>query len=326
MVKEKDINCTEKRCKMSHSPLGHTLIIANPAAHSGKGAAGAEFARHFLNSYSSATDGYEIKLTSAMGDARIMAAEAANFDTVVALGGDGVIHEVVNGLMMLPLENRPSLAVIPMGSGNDYARTLGMKINDPEAAFAQLVRGQKQKFEIGKVNDVFFMQTMSFGLDAAIAIDTTNRRANNTSAEGEALFLTSGLKIMAAGSKGYPCTVSFDDEKDVELQSLIMAFQIGPTYGGGFTICPNALPNDGLLTVCYNTKVPSIPRLLTLFGLARSGKHVNSKIITERHISGAIVTFHKKVPAQVDGEELPFTEQFVIGIVPNALSVIVPSL
>ena len=84
---------------MSQSPLGRTLIIANPAAHSGKGAAGAEFARHFLTSYSAATDGYELKLTTAMGDARVMAAEAADFDTVVALGGDGVIHEVVNGLM-----------------------------------------------------------------------------------------------------------------------------------------------------------------------------------------------------------------------------------
>ena len=67
---------------MSQSPLGRTLIIANPAAHSGKGAAGAEFARHFLTSYSAATDGYELKLTTAMGDARVMAAEAADFDYV----------------------------------------------------------------------------------------------------------------------------------------------------------------------------------------------------------------------------------------------------
>ena len=152
---------------MSQSPFGRTLIIANPAAHSGKGAAGAEFARHFLTSYSAATDGYELKLTTAMGDARIMAAEAADFDTVVALGGDGVIHEVVNGLMTLSPEVRPALGIIPMGSGNDYARTLGMKINDPEGAFAQLVRGKVKQLEIGRINDVYFMETMSFGLDAA---------------------------------------------------------------------------------------------------------------------------------------------------------------
>ncbi len=309
---------------MSQSPLGRTLIIANPAAHSGKGAAGAEFARHFLTSYSAATDGYELKLTTAMGDARIMAAEAADFDTVVALGGDGVIHEVVNGLMTLSPEVRPALGIIPMGSGNDYARTLGMKINDPEGAFAQLVRGKVKQLEIGRINDVYFMETMSFGLDAAIAADTTKRRANNSSTEGEALFLTSGLKFMAAGSKGYPCTVSFDGEKDINLQALIMAFQIGPTYGGGFKVCPHALPDDGLLTVCYNTKVPNIPHLLALFGLARAGKHVNSRIIEERHLKRAEVTFHEPVPVQVDGEELPFTEKFVIEVIPAALSVIIP--
>ncbi len=70
-----------------------------------------------------------------------MAAEAADFDTVVVhLAGDGVIHEVVNGLMSLSPEVRPALALSLAGSGNDYARTLGMKINDPEGAFAQLVR------------------------------------------------------------------------------------------------------------------------------------------------------------------------------------------
>ncbi len=60
-------------------------------------------------------------------------------DTVVALGGVGVITRS-NGLMTLSPEVRPALGIIPMGSGNDYARTLGMKINDPEGAFAQLVR------------------------------------------------------------------------------------------------------------------------------------------------------------------------------------------
>ena len=122
---------------MSTSPLGRTLVIANPAAHSGRGAQGATFAERFLASYSSATRGYELRLTTAPGDAELMAAEADGFDTVVALGGDGVIHEVANGLMRRPAEGRAQLGVIPLGSGNDYARTLGMARNDVEAALAQ---------------------------------------------------------------------------------------------------------------------------------------------------------------------------------------------
>lgn len=131
---------------MAHSPLGRTLVIANPAAHSGKGATGAEFARHFLTSYASATKGYEIRLTTSMGDAVNIAASAASFDSVLALGGDGVIHEIANGLMKIAPDRRPALGIIPMGSGNDYARTLGMKPNNVEGALAQLVR------EIGRAH------------------------------------------------------------------------------------------------------------------------------------------------------------------------------
>ena len=61
---------------MADSPLGRTLLIANPAAHSGKGAAGTEFARRFLGTYSSATDGYDVRLTSRSGEATSMAARA----------------------------------------------------------------------------------------------------------------------------------------------------------------------------------------------------------------------------------------------------------
>ena len=122
---------------MAGSPLGRTLLIANPAAHSGKGAAGADFARHFLGSFATATRGYEVRLTQGPGDAAGIAAGAVGFDTVLALGGDGVIHEVVNGLMRLPQSARPQLGIIPLGSGNDYARTLGMMKNDVEGAFAQ---------------------------------------------------------------------------------------------------------------------------------------------------------------------------------------------
>ena len=179
---------------MSGSPLGRTLLVANPAAHSGRGAEGAEFARRFLGSYSSATDGYDVRLTSGPGEATSLAARAVGYDTLVVLGGDGVIHEVVCGLMSPPRERRPRLAVLPLGSGNDYARTLGMARNDVEAAFAQIVRGTPRSVDVGRVNGTYFAETLSFGLDAAIALDTTARRAADTSQEGEALFVTSGLR------------------------------------------------------------------------------------------------------------------------------------
>ena len=306
---------------MADSPLGRTLLIANPAAHSGKGAAGADFARRFLGSYSSATRGYEVRLTEGPGDAVGIAADATGFDTVLALGGDGVIHEVVNGLMELPEPSRPQLGVIPLGSGNDFARTIDMPRNDVEGAFARLVRGRVREMEVGRVNGVHFMETLSFGLDAAIAIDTTARRAADTSQEGEALFVTSGLKVLSRAHGGFPCVARFDDDEPVELSTLIFAVQVGPSYGGGFLVCPDADPCDDLLDVCYNVRKPLIPHLLALFGLARSGRHARSNVVRLRRFRHASVDFANEPPCQVDGEQLTGT-RFEIDVIPRALRVV----
>ena len=309
---------------MADSPLGHTLVIANPAAHSGAGEKGARFAEDFLRSYGSATSGFEVMRTAGPGDATRIAREASGFDTLVALGGDGVIHEVVCGLMALPRSARPQLGVIPMGSGNDYARTLGMARNDVETALAQLVRGRARPVEVGRVNGQPFMQTLSFGLDAAIALDTSDRRAAGTTQEGEALFVTSALRILSQAKEGFPVRASFDGEKPIDLSTIIFAVQVGPSYGGGFKICPDADPTDGLLDVCYNVKLPALPRLMALLALARSGRHTGSSVVRLRRCRTATLDFDREPPCQADGEKVSGAH-FDIRVEPDALDVIFPN-
>ncbi len=308
---------------MADSPLGRTLLVANPAARSGHGAAGADFAERFLNSWPAATSGYDVVRTEGPGDALALAANARGYDSVVALGGDGVIHEVVGGLMQIEREHRPQLGIVPLGSGNDYARTLGMARNDVEGALAQLVRGQVKSLEVGCVNGIPFMQTLSFGLDAAIALDTTARRAHATSQEGSALFVTSGLKILSRARDGYPCVARFDVEPPRDLKTIIFAIQVGPSYGGGFRVCPDADPADGLLDVCYNVSIPAIPHVLGLFGLSRRGLHARSRVVELRRIAHAEIDFFVEPPCQVDGEKLTGTH-FDVSVIPHALNVIVP--
>lgn len=308
---------------MSHSPLGRTLVIANPVARSGHGRQAAEFARIFLDSYAAATDGFEVCLTGRAGEATSMAARSAGFDTVLALGGDGVIHEVVCGLMSRPRDERPQLGIIPMGSGNDYARTLGMARNDVEGALAQLVRGRVRPCEVGRVNDTYFVQTLSFGLDAAIGLDTMRRR-HETRQQGEGLFVTSGVKIMSAAGEGWPCVATFDDTEVRQLDDLIFAVQVGPSYGGGFRICPDADPCDGLLDVCYNVRRPSTPKTLALFAMARTGRHVGSKAVELRRVRRLELDFETEPPCQMDGEPLCATH-FEVEVVPGALDVVFPA-
>lgn len=107
------------------SCLGKTLIIANPAAQNGNGAAAAEKAGRLLKA-SLGEDELAIVVTEGARHAEEIAAQARDLTSVIALGGDGIVHEVANGLMRLPAETRPALGLIPVGSGNDYARTIGM--------------------------------------------------------------------------------------------------------------------------------------------------------------------------------------------------------
>lgn len=307
--------------------LGTTLVIANPASHSGRGAASAEAARRFFEAHPSLTTSFELMVTQAPGDAERMAAEARGYDTLVVIGGDGVIHEAVNGLMTIDEERRPCLGIVPFGSGNDYARTLGLVTDDPEAALAQLIGGAERKLDLGRVTSdacpsgAYFTESLSFGLDAAIAIDTTKRRAAGARQQGERLFLTSSIKLALRASKGYRCEARIDDEEPLQLTSLIFAVLNGPTYGGGFRICPQANPSDGLLDVCYNVRQPWTVHLMALLGLARFGCHTHSRIVRLRTFKTVQIRFFDDVPCQIDGEELKGSS-FTIKVVPQALRVI----
>ena len=93
---------------------------------------------------------FDLVLTERMGHAKELAAQAQGYRTVIALGGDGVIHEVVNGLMTQEEAVRPALAVLPVGSGNDFAQTLG--IDDFSGKdFGALLTCELQRQDIGRI-------------------------------------------------------------------------------------------------------------------------------------------------------------------------------
>lgn len=299
--------------------LGRTLLIANPVSRSGMGEAGAHAITKRLAELTDAVPSFEVYTTKGPGDATDAAAKASGFDTVLVLGGDGVIHEVANGLMQMPRESRPALGPIPLGSGNDYARTLHIARNKPEKALEELLRGRKIQADLGLVNGVHFVQTLSFGLDAAIALDTMNHR---TTGRGAHLFADSGFKIFGSAKRGYPFRAKIDDTK-AEGNEAVFAVQVGPTYGGGFRVCPKAVIDDGKLDVCYSKTLPAVPVTLGIFCLARFGLHTRSKHLffaQPRHIE---LDFESAPPCQVDGERLIGTH-FDIEVCPGALTVLIP--
>lgn len=302
--------------------LGHTLVIANPASQSGAGAEGAEFVRRTLAAYESATDGFDVRLTTGPKAATDMAAAATSFDTVLALGGDGVIHEVVNGLMKMDSSVRPRLGIIPLGSGNDYARTLGMVSNAPDKSLAQILQGVPRRIDLGLVNGTYFDETLSFGVDAAIAIDTMERRLA-TGAHGTRLFAASGVDVIRREMRRWPFRATIDGEP-LEGNSIIFAIQVGPTYGGGFRICPDAVADDGLLNICYSEGAPSTIEALGILARARVALHTGSRYLNFRTASSIVIDFEGEPPCQTDGERCEGSH-FEISCAHRAIEVIHPT-
>lgn len=302
--------------------LGRTLVIANPVAQSGAGAEGADFVRSALERYDSTTDGFSLKLTTGPGNATQLARAAFSCDTVLALGGDGVIHEVVNGLMKIDVGHRPRMGIIPLGSGNDYARTLGMARNSPAQSLGQLFGGVARRLDLGLVNGTYFDETLSFGIDAAIALDTVERRRRSGS-HGTRLFMGSGLDVIRHELSAWPFVARFDDE-EVRGSSLVFAIQVGPTYGGGFPICPDADPLDGVLDICHSEGEPSCATALATFVRARFGAHTHSRYLRFRTARRIVVDFEGEPPCQADGERM-VGSHFEVSCVRRALEVILPT-
>jgi YegS/Rv2252/BmrU family lipid kinase len=309
---------------MAGVEFGRSLIIANPASHSGLGAQAAARVGRFFDCYASLTRGHELVLTEGPGDGRRLAAAAAGFDTVFSLGGDGLAHEVACGLMEVPAESRPRFALVPMGSGNDLARTFHATRNDPDRAIAELVSGKERSMDLGRVNGSYFVQTLSFGMDAAIALDTTRRRAEDATQQGAALFATSGIRLFSSGMRGWEFEATCDGEP-LEGIDIVFAVQNGPTYGGGFRVCPDADPADGRLDLCYSVRRPLSATALGLFGLARFGLHIRSSVLAFRDLSRLDVRFPEgRPPCQADGERLD-ADAYHVSVEPAALRVVVPA-
>ena len=299
------------------------LLIANPVAQNGLGRAAAMRAKALFSSALS-EGAATLVLTERAGQASELAEQAAHdgFDLVVALGGDGVANEVANGLMRVPGAQRPAFGLLPVGSGNDYARTLGMAKSLDDAAL-QLIDMPFQALDVGCCNDRWFLETLSFGLDAAIALDTVERRVR-TGKTGTMLYLQAGIDQLLHHLDICRYEASFDGAPAEAGCSYLFAVQIGRTYGGGFKICPDADPADGAFDMCIAHPPLSRAAATFIFLLAKEGHHTGFGKVELRRARSLNIRFEKPLAVQIDGEKLTGTH-FDVSIAPCALRVAAPA-
>lgn len=296
--------------------LGKTLLIVNPVAQSGKSySAGLIVFDMLTHKFKQDVD---VFYTKHKGHACTLASDAQVYDSVIVVGGDGVVHETVCGLMTLEPKDRPILGVIPVGSGDDFARSLKMTSNYKKAV-KQIMNSNINKVDIGKCNDEYFAETLSFGLDAGIAIDTMHARKKSRE-KGFKLYFKCGVNRIKNHFEFFKFSAVLDNERKLKGRSLIFAIQNGKTYGGSFKITPKASLDDGVFDICYSVGELSRKVALPLFARAAKGKHTSSKHIAFDRASTIEIKLDRIVPAQVDGEEL-FGAKFTIEVIPMALRV-----
>lgn len=303
--------------------FGKTLVIINPTARSGKATEiAAKASVRFSELLEQETENPELTLyhTVSEKDATRAARELGSlYNTIIAIGGDGVVHEVANGLMQLPAEARPQFGIIPCGNGDDFARSLMIDRN-PVKSLEQIASAHIQNIDVGKVNDEFYLETLSFGLDAAIALETMDLR-KKTGRTGTSLYLQCGINQLFNHLDIHTCTMKLDDKEPEMVQSYLLAVQNGITYGGGFKISPDAKLDDGLFNICYVKPPLSSMKATVLFLSAKNGGHVGHPQIVSTTASKVSLDFKNPVPAQVDGEPI-YGTHFDVSLIPGALKVL----
>jgi diacylglycerol kinase (ATP) len=275
------------------------------------------------------THDWEVELfkTAAKGDATRLARQAADAgcDVAVAVGGDGTIHEVVNGLA----GSDTALAIIPAGTANVYAVDVGIPIWSPLRPnairiAAEIIRtGQRRKIDLGQVHLAdgqrrFFFMWCGVGLDAAIAEGVS---PEDTRRLGMAAWAIAGVMV-AVNFMGIRGNVTIDNQKERK-RVLWAVISNGQLYGRLWRIAPDAKMDDGLLdlTVFEGHGVLSTARHLAGLTLGQYAR--DPTVHFYRGCSFTIET-RKPLPIHVDAEPMGMTPA-TISVAPHSLNVVLPS-
>jgi diacylglycerol kinase (ATP) len=286
-------------------------VIVNPVAGRGR-------TRKLLPAIEerAAAFGAKVQVSLTAEDPIRLAHEAAELGhNLVACGGDGLVAAVAG----VAADTGRTLAVVPTGAGNDFARGLGYDPKNALQAFDALESGRDRVIDLGRVNGRYFTCTAYSGFDAE-----ANRWANTvTKLSGTALYVAAVLRTLAV-YKPHPFRLTVDGETH-EHRAWLVAVGNGPAYGGGMNIAPNASLDDGLLDI---TVVGAMTRvqMLTNFPKVFKGTHISHPLVTTyRAARVELESLDAAVPmdAYADGERvgpLPATMEAA----PHALTVRVP--
>jgi len=277
---------------MSEDAGMRVCVIVNPRAGRGTGPAVAETAEAEF-----ARAGWQVQrvVTQGPGDAERLAAEAVadGHAAIFACGGDGTLSQALAGA----LDSGVPVGLVPAGTGNDFARTIGLSL-DAAAAARELVAGGPADVDLLSVNDgaLWTVNVIGTGFDARVA-ERINRRARLTGGMMD-YMISLAQELISHQASEFRVTV---DGETWEGRALLVAVANARCYGGGMFIAPMADVRDGLLDVVMVKQMGRVEFLRTFRRVLR-GTHLQHRAV--RHWQGREVTIETggACPVSVDGD------------------------
>ena len=302
---------------------GPALVIVNPAA------AGGRAARRWpglLSAVAERLPGLVVRMTRGVGDGELIGREwGAKHPggTVVVAGGDGTAHEVVNGLISAGW--RGCLGIIPAGTGNDFARSAGLPLNDREAV-ERLGDGTSRMVDLGLIRFVNrsgvpverrFLNAVSVGVSPR-----ANRLAHSVKwfLPGRLSYALSGVLALFLEGRG-EFSITHDGVSILSGEALNITVANGASFGGGMRISPESRLDDGVLDQVVIGPVGALRALLALSRLYQ-GSHVGMPGVTVTPVRGTMVVSRAGRPLllEADGHDFETEGALSISLQPGAMT------
>ncbi len=302
------------------------VVILNPTSSRGRSRSRKDELLRLIEKHKVADLSVEIIETSSPGEAvrtgnhaTGSGAELARLailggaSVVAAGGGDGTLCEVANGL----IGSSVPLAVLPMGTGNDFARTIGLG-TDPDLAVKTMIHGEPAKIDVGKEPKGVFLNIAGCGFDAEVA-----HRINHgiRYVRGTAAYLLGVVQTLAKMS---PVSIRLTiDGETTDEKVMLCAVANARTYGGGMKIAPNADISDGVFDIVLVGDLGKL-EFLRAFPSVFKGAHLAHPKVKVLRGSKVKIEAESPMPVLADGEELEgWPVEFEI--LPGALQVMMPT-
>lgn len=279
------------------------LVVINPHSGNGRGANVALKVTQYLSSRGVEYQSLASSSARELSEDLYQAIAINNYEGVMAVGGDGLAHLVLQQVVPVQL---PFL-IVPAGTGNDFVRSIGWSLENIEPLLERALKEPPQPIDLGNVDSEWFGAILSTGFDSIV-----NERANHLKWPKGPQRYNVAIALELTRFKPIEYEIIYDGNV-LRTEAMLVAIGNGRSYGGGMNVCPQAQLHDGLFDIVYLEPVSTI-EFIKVFPKVYSGSHLSHPSV--KTMRAEKVSINAQAIAYADGERIgpaPISAQCVKG-------------